>query len=63
MAIGEHGRDPARPLTYIDVPAEFLKLAGSPRDIHATDKRWGYRFDQAYQFYESVKLGVARAVA
>jgi predicted dehydrogenase len=61
VAIGEDGRDPARPLTRIGVPAEFLKLAGSPRDIHAADKRWGYRFDQAYQFHESVKLGVSRA--
>ena len=46
---------------HIDVPVEFLKLAGSPRDIHAADKRWGYRFDQAYQFSESVKQGVSNA--
>src|SRR5207248_383409 len=46
VAIGEDGRDPTRPLQRCDVPAEFLKLKGSLRDIHAHDPRWGYRFDQ-----------------
>ena len=60
-ALGEDGKDPARPLRHYDVPEEFLKLPGSPRDIHAHDRRWGYRYDQAFQFIESVKLGQARA--
>jgi predicted dehydrogenase len=60
-ALGEDGLDPARPLRHYDVPPEHLKLAGSPRDITAHDRRWGYRYDQAFQFVESVKLGQTRA--
>jgi predicted dehydrogenase len=60
-ALGEDGLDPARPLRHYDVPEEFLKLPGSPRDMMAHDRRWGYRYDQAFQFVESVKLGQARA--
>ena len=63
VSIGEDGRDPAKLMTRVEVPAEYLKLPGSPRDIHAADKRWGYRFDQAYQFSESVKSGVSNAPA
>ena len=60
-ALGEDGKDPARPLRHYDVPDALLKLPGSPRDVHAHDRRWGYRYDQAFQFIESVKLGQARA--
>jgi predicted dehydrogenase len=60
-ALGEDGRDPTRPLRHYDVPQEFLKLSGSPRDTAADDRRWGYRYDQAFQFVESVKLGRSRA--
>lgn len=60
-ALGEDAKDPARPLRHYDVPQELLKLPGSPRDIQAYDRRWGYRYDQAFQFIESVKLGQARA--
>ncbi len=60
-ALGEDGLDPARPLRHYDVPHELLKLAGSPRDVMAHDRRWGYRYDQAFQFVESVKRGEARA--
>jgi predicted dehydrogenase len=59
-ALGEDAKDPARPLRHYDVPEQYLKLPGSPRDIHAHDRRWGYRYDQAYQFVESVKLGQVR---
>jgi len=61
VSIGGAAKDPARPLDHVEVPAQFLKLAGSPRDIHAHDPRWGYRFDQAWQFVESVGMGQSRA--
>lgn len=60
VALGESGRDPNRVLERLDVPEEFLKIAGSPRDIHADDPRWGYRYDQAFQFVESIRLGQSR---
>jgi len=60
-ALGEDALDPARPLRHYEVPQERLKLAGSPRDVVAHDPRWGYRYDQAFQFVESIKSGVARA--
>ncbi len=60
VALGEVARDPAHPLVHIDVPEQFLKLPGSPRDVHAHDRRWGYRFDQAWQFVESIRLGRSR---
>ncbi len=60
-ARGEDGRNPEGRIRNFDVPEEFLKLPGSPRDIHAHDRRWGYRYDQAFQFVESVRLGAARA--
>ena len=61
VSLGDDAKDPARPLTRIDVPSEFLRLPGSQRDVHGHDKRWGYRFDQAYQFLESVKAGQSNA--
>jgi predicted dehydrogenase len=60
-ALGEDALDPSRPLRHYDVPHEQLKLAGSPRDVMAHDRRWGYRYDQAFQFVESVKRGETRA--
>ncbi len=54
VATGEAGRDPNRRLERVAVPAAFLKLEGSPRDIDDGDPRWGYRYDQAFQFVESV---------
>jgi predicted dehydrogenase len=58
VALGEAGRDPARLLERIDVPAQYLKLAGSPRDPGAGEMRWTYRYDQAFQFIDSVRRGV-----
>jgi predicted dehydrogenase len=59
-SIGGAAKDPARPLDHVEVPMDFLKLAGSPRDVKAHDPRWGYRFDQAFQFVESVRLKKSR---
>jgi hypothetical protein len=36
-------------------------VPGSTRDVRAHDRRWGYRYDQAFYFVESVKLGSVRA--
>jgi predicted dehydrogenase len=58
VAIGGAGRDASRLLERIDVPEPYLKLAGSPRNAHDGEKRWTYRFDQAFQFIESVRRGV-----
>jgi predicted dehydrogenase len=44
-----------------EVPADLLKIAESPRDVHADDPRWGYRYDQAWQFVESIQQGKAKA--
>ena len=60
MALGDAGRDPNRVLERAAVPEEFLKIAGSPRDVHDGDPRWNYRFDQAFQFAESIRLGRSR---
>jgi predicted dehydrogenase len=60
-ALGKDAADPARPLQHYDVPEQFLKMPGSPRDVHAHDRRWGYRYDQAFHFAESVKRGESRA--
>jgi predicted dehydrogenase len=61
VAVGEDGRDPARPMQRVEVPTEFLRVPGSTRDPHAGDPRWGYRYDQEFQFVESVRLGQSRS--
>jgi predicted dehydrogenase len=61
VVLGAAALDPAHPFERRDVPAEFLKLPGSPRDVHADDRRWGYRYDQAFQFAESVRMRKSRA--
>jgi predicted dehydrogenase len=61
VALGEAAQEPSCPLVHVDVPEEFLKFPGSPRDIHAHDRRWGYRFDQAWQFVASVRQGQSPA--
>jgi predicted dehydrogenase len=59
-AVGDDGRDPARPMRRLDVPEEFLRVPGSTRDPHTDDRRWGYRYDQEWQFVENVRLGKSR---
>ncbi len=61
VSLGENAQDPARLLDHVDVPEQFLKLSGSPRDVHAHDRRWGYRYDQAWQFVESIRMGQTRS--
>lgn len=61
VSLGEDAKQPALPLSRIDVPAEFWRLKGSTRDVDAHDKRWGYRFDQAFQFAESIREGKSNA--
>jgi len=59
VALGEDGRNPERGLTRREVPAEFLKIEGSPREVQAHPPRWGYRYDQAVQFVDSIRKGRA----
>jgi predicted dehydrogenase len=61
VSLGKNAQDPARLLDHVDVPEQFLKISGSPRDIHAHDQRWGYRYDQAWQFVESIRIGRSRS--
>lgn len=61
VSLGENAKDPARLLDHVDVPEKFLKISGSPRDVHAHDRRWGYRYDQAWQFVESIRMGQTRS--
>ncbi len=60
LCVGECAKNPAENLARTPVPDAFLKLEGSPRDIHAHDPRWGYRYDQDYQFLESIRIGMVR---
>jgi predicted dehydrogenase len=53
--------DAARLFDHVNVPADFLKLSGSPRNVDAHDPRWGYRYDQAWQFVESIRMGQTRS--
>jgi predicted dehydrogenase len=61
VSLGDAAKDPVRLLDHADVPAQFLKISGSPRDVHAHDPRWGYRYDQAWQFVESIGMGQTRS--
>jgi predicted dehydrogenase len=60
VALGEDGRDPGRLLRRVEAPGEFLRIAGSSRDVSVGEKRWSYRFDQAVYFVESIRQGTAR---
>lgn len=72
VSIGDDLQEPARKLRRIPVPEEFLKAPGSPRDAASTDPietpeeklyatgddpRWSYRYDQAFQFADSIRRG------
>ena len=59
LAVGAAGRDPSRLLERVEVPKELWKLPGSPRKLGEGDPRWGYRFDQAFQFVSSIRAGKA----
>ena len=60
LCAGECARKPAESLARTLLPQRFLKLPGSPRDLHAHDPRLGYRFDQDFQFVESIRTGTVR---
>ena len=60
LCAGECAGRPAENLARTEAPERFLKLAGSPRDVNAGDPRWGYRYDQDWQFVESVRMGEVR---
>jgi predicted dehydrogenase len=58
---GAAAEDPSCQFERREVPVEFRKLPGSPRNANDGDPRWSYRFDQAFQFVESIRLGRTRA--
>jgi predicted dehydrogenase len=60
LAIGAAGHDPTSPFERVEVPREFWKLTGSPRDVDEGDPRWTYRYDQAFQFVSSIRDGEVR---
>jgi predicted dehydrogenase len=60
VSLGQAAREPARPLERLEVPADFLRIPNSPRDPSQDDPRWGYRYDQAFQFAESIRQGQSR---
>jgi predicted dehydrogenase len=60
LCAGECAQQPAENLARAAVPERYLKLPGSPRDTQAHDPRWGYRYDQDWQFVESIRRGQAQ---
>ncbi len=60
LCAGECAAKPSENLARTPVPEKFLKIPGSPRDSGAHDPRWGYRYDQDFQFVESIRLGIVR---
>jgi predicted dehydrogenase len=60
LCAGECAEKPAENLARTPVPEKFLKLEGSPRDLQAHDPRWGYRYDQDFQFVDSIRRGMVR---
>jgi predicted dehydrogenase len=60
LCAGEQARNPAENLARTAVPEKYLKIEGSARDVHAHDPRWGYRYDQDFQFIDSIRRGVVR---
>jgi predicted dehydrogenase len=60
LAIGEAGQDPSRQLEKVEIPKEFWKLEGAPRNVDDGDPRWSYRYDQAFRFVSNVRDGKVR---
>lgn len=44
-------------LETVEVPAEFLKPFGSPRDVSKDDPLQGFRYDQDYEFLQAIGEG------
>lgn len=45
------------PLGPVDVPADFLKVPGSPRDPASGDPLQAFRYDQAFEFVSAIREG------
>ena len=58
VALGKAGLDPGAVLERIEIPEGFFKITGAPRDAREGEKRWAYRYDQAFQFIDCVRKGV-----
>ena len=59
LCIGGRAADTASQLERVEIPVEFWKLPGAPRDVNEGDPRWSYRYDQAWQFVRTIREGTA----
>jgi predicted dehydrogenase len=48
---------PGALLEPVDIPAEFLKVPGSPRDAMVGDPLQTFRYDQAFEFISAIREG------
>ncbi len=58
LCVGERAADTASQLERVEIPVEFWKLPGAPRDVKDGDPRWSYRYDQAWQFVRTIREGL-----
>jgi predicted dehydrogenase len=58
LCVGARAADTASQLERVEIPAEFWKLPGAPRDVNEGDPRWSYRYDQAWQFVRTIREGL-----
>ncbi len=48
---------PGTEMETVDVPEEFLKVPGSPRDPHSGDPLQNFRYDQSFEFVQAITEG------
>ncbi len=48
---------PGGVLEPVDIPPEFLKVPGSPRDARVGDPLQTFRYDQAFEFISGIREG------
>ncbi len=53
LLVGKAGGD----MEVVQLPAEFLKVPGSPRDPHAGDPLQVFRYDQSFEFIQAIVEG------
>lgn len=59
LCIGERAEDTASQLERVEIPEDYWKLPGAPRNVNDGDPRWSYRYDQAWQFVRTIREGGA----
>lgn len=58
LCTGARAENTASQLERVEIPADFWKVPGAPRDVNEGDPRWSYRYDQAWRFVQSIRDGV-----